>query len=248
MSLKIKELPETERPYEKLELYGEKTLSNAELLAIIIKSGTKKETSVQIAQKVMKLNQDPQMGELNFLRNISLEQLKQIKGIGRVKAIQIKAVCELSIRMARISNYKKVQIHSTEELAKLVMQELSFEKREIVKLFLLNNKNEILKNINISLGTVGFANISIRDIIAEAIKIEAPKMILVHNHPTGDPTPSEADIRTTDKLYNAAEMFGITLLDHVVIGNMCFKSVFMEVRKRAEDLKNKIEKSNDKNE
>lgn len=248
MSLKIKELPETERPYEKLELYGEKALSNAELLAIIIKSGTKKETSVQIAQKIMKLNQDPQMGELNFLRNISLEQLKQVKGIGRVKAIQIKAVCELSIRMARISNYKKVQIHSTEELAKLVMQELSFEKREIVKLFLLNNRNEILKNINISLGTVGFANISIRDIIAEAIKIEAPKMILVHNHPTGDPTPSEADIRTTDKLYNAAEMFGITLLDHVVIGNMCFKSVFMEVRKRAEDLKNKIEKSNDKNE
>ncbi len=248
MSLKIKELPETERPYEKLELYGEKALSNAELLAIIIKSGTKKETSVQIAQKIMKLNQDPQMGELNFLRNISLEQLKQVKGIGRVKAIQIKAVCELSIRMARISNYKKIQIHCTEELAKLVMQELSFEKREIVKLFLLNNRNEILKNMNISLGTVGFANISIRDIIAEAIKIEAPKMILVHNHPTGDPTPSEADIRTTDKLYNAAEMFGITLLDHVVIGNMCFKSVFMEVRKRAEDLKNKIEKSNDKNE
>ena len=248
MSLKIKELPETERPYEKLELYGEKALSNAELLAIIIKSGTKKETSVQIAQKIMKLNQDPQMGELNFLRNISLEQLKQVKGIGRVKAIQIKAVCELSIRMARISNYKKIQIHCTEELAKLVMQELSFEKREIVKLFLLNNRNEILKNMNISLGTIGFANISIRDIIAEAIKIEAPKMILVHNHPTGDPTPSEADIRTTDKLYNAAEMFGITLLDHVVIGNMCFKSVFMEVRKRAEDLKNKIEKSNDKNE
>lgn len=242
MSLKIKELPETERPYEKLELYGEKALSNAELLAIIIKSGTKKETSVQIAQKIMKLNQDPQMGELNFLRNISLEQLKQVKGIGRVKAIQIKAVCELSIRMARISNYKKVQIHSTEELAKLVMQELSFEKREIVKLFLLNNRNEILKNMNISLGTVGFANISIRDIIAEAIKIEAPKMILVHNHPTGDATPSEADIQTTDKLYNAAEMFGITLLDHVVIGNMCFKSVFMEVRKRAENLKNKIEK------
>ena len=102
MSLKIKELPEIERPYEKLELYGEKSLSNAELLAIIIKSGTKDETSVQIAQRILSLNQDPQMGELNFLRGITLEQLKKIKGIGRVKAIQIKAICELAIRMSKI--------------------------------------------------------------------------------------------------------------------------------------------------
>ena len=121
LSLKIKELPEIERPYEKLELYGEKSLSNAELLAIIIKSGTKDETSVQIAQRILSLNQDPQMGELNFLRGITLEQLKKIKGIGRVKAIQIKAICELAIRMSKISNYRKIRIKSTEQLASLVM-------------------------------------------------------------------------------------------------------------------------------
>ncbi len=150
MSLKIKELPETERPYEKLELYGEKNLSNAELLAIIIKSGTKEETSVQIAQKILRLNYDPQMGDLNFLKTVSLEELMKINGIGRVKAIQIKALCELSIRMSKPSNYKKIQIKSTESIANLVMEELRFKKNEFVKLFLLNTKNEILKNIDVA--------------------------------------------------------------------------------------------------
>lgn len=237
MSLKIKELPETERPYEKLELYGEKTLSNAELLAIIIKSGTKEETSVQIAQKILNLNYDPQMGDLNFLKDVTLEELMQIKGIGKVKAIQLKAVCELAIRMSKPSNYRKVQVKSTEDLANLVMEELRFEKREYVKLFLLNNKNEILKNINVAIGGTNFANVNMKEIIGEALKIKAPKMILVHNHPTGDPTPSRLDITFTDKLYNAAKMFDIELIDHIVIGDMKFKSVFVETKKMADSVR-----------
>ena len=237
MSLKIKEIPETERPYEKLELYGEKTLSNAELLAIIIKTGTKEETSVQIAQRILNLNYDPQMGELNFLKSITMEELMQIKGIGRVKAIQIKAICELAIRMSKPSNFKKIQIKCTEQLANLVMEELRFEKREYVKLFLLNNKNEILKNIDTAIGGTNFANVNMKEIIGEALKIKAPKMILVHNHPTGDPTPSKADITFTDRLYNAAKMFDIELIDHIVIGNMNFKSIFVETRKMIEKSK-----------
>ncbi len=237
MSLKIKEIPETERPYEKLELYGEKTLSNAELLAIIIKTGTKEETSVQIAQRILNLNYDPQMGELNFLKSITMEELMQIKGIGRVKAIQIKAICELAIRMSKPSNFKKIQIKSTEQLAKLVMEELRFEKREYVKLFLLNNKNEILKNIDTAIGGTNFANVNMKEIIGEALKIKAPKMILVHNHPTGDPTPSKTDITFTDRLYNAAKMFDIELIDHIVIGNMNFKSIFVETQKMIERTK-----------
>ena len=239
MSLKIKELPESERPYEKLELYGEKNLSNSELLAIIIKSGTKEETSVQIAQRILNLNYDPQMGDLNFLKNMSLEELMQIKGIGRVKAIQLKAVCELSIRMSKPSNYKKVQIKSTEHIANLVMQELKLEKREYVKLFLLNTKNEILKNVDIAIGGTNFANVNTKEIISEALKIEAPKMILVHNHPTGDSTPSQMDIKFTDKLYNAAKLFDIELLDHIVIGNNNFKSIFVETKKLVDKAKNK---------
>ena len=238
LSLKIKELPETERPYEKLELYGEKNLSNAELLAIIIKSGTKEETSVQIAQRILNLNYDPQMGDLNFLKELSLQEFMQIKGIGRVKAIQLKAVCELAIRMSKPSNYKKIQIKSTENIANLVMEELKFQKREYVKLFLLNTKNEILKNIDVAVGGTNFANVSMKEIIGEALKIKAPKIILVHNHPTGDPTPSQMDIKFTDKLYNAAKMFDIELLDHIVIGNMNFRSVFVETQNLVENMKN----------
>ena len=238
MSLKIKELPETERPYEKLELYGEKVLSNAELLAIIIKTGMREETSVQIAQKILKLSNDPQMGELNFLKNMALEELQQIKGIGKVKAIQIKAICELAIRMSKPSNYKKVRVLSSEHLAGMLMQELRFEKREYVKLILLNNKNEILKNINISQGGTNFANVNIMEIIGEAIKIKAPKMILVHNHPSGDPTPSKADIKITDEIYNAARIFQIDLIDHLVIGDGKYRSIFVELKQKIEEIKN----------
>ena len=155
----------------------------------------------------------------------------QIKGIGKVKAIQLKAVCELSVRMSKPSNYKKVQVKSTEDLANLVMEELRFEKREYVKLFLLNNKNEILKSIDTAIGGANFANVNMKEIIGEALKIKAPKIILVHNHPTGDPTPSKLDITFTDKLYNAAKMFDIELMDHIVIGDMNFKSVFVETKK-----------------
>lgn len=248
MSLKIKELPETERPYEKLELYGERNLSNAELLAIIIKTGTKSETSVQIAQKILKLNYDPQTGDLNFLRNMSLQELMQIKGIGRVKAIQLKAICELAIRMCKPSNYKKIKVQSTSDLANIVIEEMRFEKREIVKLFLLNAKNEILKEINIALGGTSSVNISVKEIVGEALKINAPKIILVHNHPTGDPTPSETDIHFTDKLYNAAMIFDVELVDHIVVGGGKFKSVFLETaklvdlsKKRAEERKEEKE-------
>lgn len=144
MPITIKELPELERPYEKLEWYGEKALSNAELLAIIIKTGTKQETSVQVAQKVLKMNQTPSEG-INFLRNISIEELMQINGIGKVKAIQLKAVGELANRMTKPSSYKKITIKEPYDLAKIMMEELRFLKYEIAKIILLNNKNEIVE-------------------------------------------------------------------------------------------------------
>ncbi|MCI8641662.1 MAG: DNA repair protein RadC [Clostridia bacterium] len=238
LSLKIKELPETERPYEKLELYGEKQLSNAELLAIIIKNGTKEETSVQIAQRILNLNDDPQMGSLGFLKNIELLQLMQIKGIGRVKAIQIKAMCEIAIRMSKSSNYKKIVIKSTEDIANLVLEEMRLKKEEVVKLFLLNTKNQILNIIDVAIGGTNFANVNIKGIIGQALKIQAPKIILVHNHPTGDSTPSKMDIQFTDKLYNATKLFEIELLDHIIIGDNNYKSVFLETKKLLKNMKN----------
>lgn len=228
MSIKIKELPESERPYEKLELYGEQSLSNAELLAIIIKSGTKSETSVQIAQKLLNLN-DTKIDNLNFLHSLSIEELMQIKGIGKVKAIQLKAVCELSLRMSKPSNYKKIVIKEPYDLAKILMSEFRFEKREIAKIVVLNNKNQILKIKDIAYGGSNFANVSIKDILVEPITMKAPKIILVHNHPSGDSTPSEQDIEFTNRVFESAETFDIQLIDHLVIGDMNYTSIFSQM-------------------
>jgi len=151
LNLKIKNLPISERPYEKLEMYGEKNLTNAELLAIIIKSGTKENTSVELARKILSLNKDENEENLNFLRDISIEEFMKIKGIGKVKAIQIKAICELSIRMNKPSNYKIIQIREPKDIANIFIDELRFQRKEILKLVILNNKNLIMKIVDLTI-------------------------------------------------------------------------------------------------
>ncbi|MBR3162578.1 MAG: DNA repair protein RadC [Clostridia bacterium] len=225
--MRIKELPCTERPYEKLELYGEKALSNAELLAIIIKTGTKEETSVTVAQRILRLNNDEQAEDnLNFLRNISIKELMQIKGIGKIKAIQIKAVCEICTRMSRPADYRQIQVKKPKDIATLLMPDLKLTKREVAKVIILNSKNYIEKVVDVSLGGSNFASISIRDVLNEVIKMQAPKFIIVHNHPSGDSKPSKQDVSFTNKLYEVSKIMGIELVDHIVIGNMNFTSIF----------------------
>ncbi|MBR3721072.1 MAG: DNA repair protein RadC [Clostridia bacterium] len=244
MTIKIKQLPECERPYEKLEIYGEKMLSNAELLAIIIKSGTKENTSIELANKVLNLiefsnyrkhksnciNENFSNSNLQLLQEISLEDLKGIKGIGKVKAIQLKAVCELARRMSQPINKKDVKINSSLDVANLLMDELRFEKVEYAKVLLLNAKNYLLRIIDVSKGGMNSAIVEPKEILQEAIKAGIPKIILVHNHPSGDSTPSPADIELTKRLYNAANILGIQLLDHIVIGDMCYTSIFSTER------------------
>lgn len=226
MNIKMKELPISERPYEKLETYGAETLTNSELLAIIIKTGSKEETAVQLAQKILKLNDGVAVEDLSFLQDVSIADYMKIKGIGKVKAIQLLAVCELAKRMNKPINKQDIKITSTQDVAKLLMNELKYEKREKAKLILLNSKNVILKIKDISYGGTNFAMIEPKEILNEAIKIQAPKMILVHNHPSGDTKPSKADFNITDKLYEASELLGIQLLDHIIIGNNQYESVF----------------------
>ena len=184
MRLKMKELPISERPYEKLELYGPEMLSNAELLAIIIKTGTKNENSVNIAQKILKLNNTTNKEDLRFLCDISIEEFMQIKGVGRVKAIQLKAIGELTKRMSKPINKKSIKIKSTKDVAELLMSELRYEKREIAKVIILNSKNIVMRIINISFGGTNFASIEPKEVLSEAIKMQSPKIILVHNHPS----------------------------------------------------------------
>lgn len=234
MSITIKQLPELERPYEKLELHGEQTLSNAELLAIIIKTGTKEETSVQLAQKILNLN-DTRTDDLSFLQDLTIEELKQIKGIGKIKAIQIKAICELAKRMSVPANYQKVIIQRPEDIAKLMIENLRYEKREIVKIVILSSRNEILKIKDIAIGGANFANLPMKEVLAEAIKMKAPKIILVHNHPSGNPTPSKQDIDYTNQLYDVSYFLGIELIDHLVIGNGTYVSIFSEIASKTKD-------------
>lgn len=226
--MKIKDLPLSERPYEKLEIYGAENLSNAELLAIIIKSGTKEQSSVSIAQEVLKLNENTKQDNLRFLQEISLEEFMQIKGIGKVKAIQLKAICEITKRIARPINNQKKIIKTPKDVADLLIPELKYEKREIAKVLILNSKNVVLKSINISLGGANFSCIEPKDVLTEAIKMQAPKIILVHNHPSGDCTPSKSDYKVTDRLYEAADVMGIQLLDHIIIGDNTYKSLLLK--------------------
>ena len=223
--LTIKELPQAERPYEKLELYGEKNLSNAELLAIIIKTGTKESTSVDIARKILNLNERYDQENLNFLRELSIEELTQIKGMGKVKALQLKAVCELANRMNLPPNYKKTKIKEPNDIVKILMSGMQHEKREIAKIVLLDNQCNILKIKDIAIGGNNFVNIGMREILTEAVKINAPKLILVHNHPSGIATPSQKDYEVTQKLEAASKTIGIELLDHIVIGHSEFTSI-----------------------
>lgn len=223
--MKMKELPILERPYEKLEMYGEQTLSNAELIAIIIKSGTRDESSVTIAQKILSLGKS-EKENLRFLQNISIEEFMSIKGVGKVKAIQLKALCELTKRMSRPINTNQIQINSPEDVADLLTDEMRYDKREIVKAIILNSKNVILKIVDVCFGGTNSAILKPKDVLQEAIKIGAPKIILVHNHPSGDPTPSKSDFEFTDRLKNASEILGVELLDHIVIGDYGFNSIF----------------------
>ena len=226
MNIKMKELPISERPYEKLETYGAQSLTNSELLAIIIKTGTKEDTAVGLAQKILKLNDGINREDLSFLQDISIEDFTKIKGIGKVKAIQLHAVCELAKRMNKPINKQNIKINNSNDIAKLLMNELKYEKREKAKLILLNGKNIILKIIDISYGGNNFAMIEPKEILNEAVKSGAPKMILVHNHPSGDVKPSKSDFNITDRIYEASQLLGIEFLDHIIIGNNKFESIF----------------------
>ena len=222
--MSIKKLPTSERPYEKAQMYGIENLSNSELLAIIIKTGTKEKTSVELAQEILSI-ESKNKENIQFLQDISIEEFMNIKGIGRVKAIQIKAICELTKRMSRPIENIETKIRTSDNVAQLLMNEMKYEKREKLKVLVLNTKNVLLKIIDVSYGGTNSATVEPKDVLTEPIKMGAPRIILVHNHPSGDPTPSEEDIELTKRIYKAANILGISLLDHVVIGNNKYASI-----------------------
>ena len=235
LSLKMKDLPKAERPYEKLELFGEKNLTNAELLAIIIKTGTREETSVQVAQHILNLNNSKD-DTLNFLGDLSLQDFMKIKGIGKVKAIQLKAICELAVRMVKPSDYRKMKISTQSEIANICVRDFFHEKKEIARVYFLNVKNIVLQVLDIAIGGTNFVNVSIKEILAKSIELRANKIILVHNHPSGDSTPSKQDVEFTGNLLNAGKIVEIDLLDHIVVAKNEYTSIFTNIKHKIEGI------------
>ena len=221
----IKKLPVLERPYEKAQMYGIENLSNAELLAIIIKTGTKEKTSIELAQEILSIETNGKEN-IQFLQDVTIQDLTKIKGIGTVKAIQIKAVCELNKRMARPINKEIIKIGRPYDVYQLLTNEMRYEKREKLKVLALNTRNILLKIIDVSQGGTSSIAIDLKDILSEPIKIGAAKIILVHNHPAGSTIPSQPDIQLTQKLYNVAYQLGIEFIDHIIIAKDKYESIF----------------------
>ena len=220
---KIKNLPLEERPYEKCERFGPAHLTDFELLAIMLKSGTREESAVELAKRIL-YPMSLHGGVLN-LHNWSIEQLITIKGIGRVKAIQIVSLLELSKRLAKACATEGLSFNDPSSIAMYYMEEMRHHKQEVMKLLLLNTKNKLICENDISKGTINSAIISTRELFVEALQKNAVSIILIHNHPSGESTPSKEDVLLTKRVLEAGRIIGIELLDHIIIGSNCYTSL-----------------------
>lgn len=214
-SYTIKDLPESERPREKLSKYGVSSLSNAELIAIIIRTGYGDDTAIDLANRILSIDSSG----VKFLSYATVEELTTIRGIGNCKAAQIQASIELGKRISRYGGEDKVKIDSPLVLVNLLMEEMRYLKKEYFKIAVLDTKNQIISIENISIGNLNASIVHPREVFNVAIKKSANSIILVHNHPSGDPTPSREDINITHRLVEVGEIVGIKVLDHIIIGD-----------------------------
>ncbi len=218
----IKEIPVSERPYEKCEKYGPQMLSDAELLAVVLRNGTKNKTSVELAREILSIH--PYYQGLLGIFHLSKEELKKIAGIGTVKAIQILCIAELSKRLASSKVQDKISFHSPASIADYYMEKMRHLNREKMILIFFNGKNKVIKELTVSVGTVNQTVASPRELFVEAFRCEAVSVIMIHNHPSGDPTPSRQDILTTKRMKEVGEFVGIPLSDHIIIGDHSYVS------------------------
>jgi len=218
-----KEMKLQEQPYEKFLRFGAGSLTEAELLAIVLRTGTKEKTAVDMAREVLALSKYPKTGLLG-LYDLSLQDLMRVKGIGLVKAVKLKSLTELSMRFSRATAEKGLLINKPETIAKYFMEKLRHLQTECVYLVCLDAKGQILAEKKLSDGSVNMALISPREVFLSALEAAAVNVILLHNHPSGDPTPSNADSRLTERVWAAGKELGIKLLDHIIIGDNSFFS------------------------
>ncbi len=214
---RIKELPSDERPYEKCRQSGPGALSDAELLAVILRTGSKGMSSLSLARKLIQSEQckDGIQGICNF----TLKELMKLKGIGIVKGIQILCVGELSRRIAKSTARQKLSFTSPQSIADYYMEDLRHEKQEKIVLVLLDTRGNLINDKHIFSGSVSASLVSPREIFLEALKQEAVSVVLLHNHPSGDPTPSQEDMVLTSRLAQCGKLLNIPLTDHIIIGD-----------------------------
>lgn len=220
MEQRVRDLPIQERPQERLEKYGASYLSNTELLAVILRSGTARDGVLVLAGKLLQ-----KFGGLNGVLEADLQELTDITGIKAAKATQLLAVSEIAKRYGNFRSGDEYRITTPEDAADLVMNEMRDLKREVLKVLILNTKNVVTGSLDASIGTLSSSIVHPRDIFRDAIKRNAASIIMVHNHPSGDPTPSGDDINSTRRVSEAGRIIGIELLDHIIIGEGHFTSM-----------------------
>lgn len=210
---KIREMEETERPRERLVRHGAGVLSSAELVAIILNTGVRGESVLPLSQRIL-----AEHGGLSGLMRMEHADLAQIHGIGNAKAAKLKAALEMGRRLTTIIDEDKPRIASPEDVVRLYGMEMSYLEREELRAVLLNTKHHVMGSITVAQGTVNSANVRMAEVFTPAVRRNAPFVMLVHNHPTGDPSPSSADVQFTHDAVCAGALLDITVLDHIIIG------------------------------
>jgi len=216
----IKQLPAHERPRERLIQSGDEYLTDAELLGIIIRDGTTNYSAVDLAQELLS-----KYGDFRKLSSVSIGELCKVRGIGPARAAQIKASLAIAKRFSTISVRPSQQFKCSKDIFDHFHERLREKKQEIFFIILLDNKNRIIKELDISKGSLTSSIVHPREVFNPAIKESAVSVIFVHNHPSGDPEPSKEDIQMTRRLLEVGDVVGIKVLDHIIIGNECFVSL-----------------------
>ncbi|WP_294783004.1 DNA repair protein RadC [uncultured Eubacterium sp.] len=214
-NMTVKELPDTERPYEKCLMYGAEALTDAELISVIIRTGSRGERCVDLAHRILNAGPD---GLLNLLQ-LDVKQLTKIHGIGNVKAVQLKCVGELAKRIASTRRRQQVVLESPESIASYYMERMRHKAQEILMLAMFDSKSMLISEKVISVGTSNAALISAREIYRTALQEQAVYIVILHNHPSGNPEPSREDIQVTRKIKQSGEILDILLMDHIIIGD-----------------------------
>ncbi len=216
--LSIKEMAESERPRERLYRYGAKALSNAELLAILISSGTRSESALNLAYRLLSFERS----DISSFSNYEPQEYCRIKGIGKATACKIAAAVEFGKRVYSTPG-KKILLNTPDALAQHFSDMRNFHK-EVLRIAMFNSKLELIKTVDISMGGLAHTSAVAREVFADAIRTGANAIVLAHNHPSGDPSPSKEDEKTTENLMLAGKLIGIKVMDHIIIGDNSYVS------------------------